>query len=194
MPVISCSAPIGRWIATQCSDSCSCSAPRTRKKSARSRSSMFTKRTRDRLSVGGALPVARGLNLDAHHGADDEERALDDTDRRDRVALEARVARRVDQVDLPALPLEVADRRGERHLPSLLVLVPVGDGSAGLDRAQPVDRPGLEEHRLDERGLARTAVADDGDVANLPRLRAGMRSTPPRLWTRSFATGSLIGR
>ena len=48
MPVSSCSAPIGRWMATQCSLSCSCSAPSTRKKSARSRSSMFTKRTRER--------------------------------------------------------------------------------------------------------------------------------------------------
>src|SRR5580765_2892002 len=49
MPVSSCSAPIGRWIATQCSESCSCSEPSTRKKSARSRSSMFTNMTRERL-------------------------------------------------------------------------------------------------------------------------------------------------
>ena len=50
MPVSSCSTPIGSSIATQRSESCSCSAVRVRKKSARSRSSMFTKTTRDRPS------------------------------------------------------------------------------------------------------------------------------------------------
>ena len=84
--------------------------------------------------------------------------------------LEAGVARAVDQVDLAALPLEVSSDAGERHLPALLVLVPVGDRGAGLDRAQPVRLPGLEEHRLDERGLPGPAVSDDGDVADLPGL------------------------
>src|SRR4051794_7246935 len=46
-PVSSCSAPIGSWIATQRSDSCARAASRTRKKSARSRSSMLTTITRD---------------------------------------------------------------------------------------------------------------------------------------------------
>src|SRR4051812_47335022 len=46
-PDSSCSAPIGSWIAIQRSESCSCTDPSTRKKSARSRSSMFTKTTRE---------------------------------------------------------------------------------------------------------------------------------------------------
>ena len=46
-PVSSCSLPIGSWIATQRSDSCWRAASSTRKKSARSRSSMLTKRTRE---------------------------------------------------------------------------------------------------------------------------------------------------
>ena len=41
------------------------------------------------------------------------------------VADETRVARRVDEVDLASLPLEVRDRGGEGHVSSLLVLVPV---------------------------------------------------------------------
>ncbi len=49
IPVSSCSEPIGRWTATQCSLSCSCRAPSTRRKSARSRSSMLTKTTRESL-------------------------------------------------------------------------------------------------------------------------------------------------
>ena len=86
------------------------------------------------------------------------------------VAAEAGVAGGVDQVDLAPLPVEMADRRGERHLAPLLVLVPVGGRRALLDRAEPVDRSGLEEHRLDERGLARPAMADDGDVTDLSGL------------------------
>ena len=88
----------------------------------------------------------------------------------DGVGLEAGVAGRVDQVELAALPVEVRERRGQRHLAAVLVLVPVGDRRAGLDRAEPVRRLGLEEQRLDERRLARPAVADDGDVADLPGL------------------------
>ena len=118
----------------------------------------------------GARPVARRLHLDAHHRADDEERSLDDAERRDGVTLEAGVTGRVDQVDLASLPLEVADGRGERHLPPLLVLVPVADRRARLDVAEPIRRPRLEQQRLEERRLSRPAVSDDGDVADLARL------------------------
>ena len=55
----------------------------------------------------------------------------------------------------------------------LLVLVPVGDGRALLDDAEPVRGTCLEEHRLDERGLAGAAVTDDGDVADLSGLDCG---------------------
>ena len=48
MPLNSCSWPIGMLIATQFSESCSCIADSALKKSARSRSSMFTKTTRAR--------------------------------------------------------------------------------------------------------------------------------------------------
>ena len=118
----------------------------------------------------GTRPVTRCLHLDAHHGADAEERAFDDAQRCNRVALEAGVAGCVDQVDLASLPLEVTDGRRERHLAPLLVIVPVADRGARLDRAQPVRRLGLEEQRLDERGLSRPTVSDDGDVADLARL------------------------
>src|SRR5438874_1943902 len=118
----------------------------------------------------GALPGAGRLHLDAHDSADHDERSLDDPQRGDHVALEAWVAGRVDQVDLAALPLEMTEGRGQGHLPLVLVVVPVAGRIAGLDRAEPVDRAGLEEHGLDERGLTRRAVADDGDVADLSGL------------------------
>ena len=123
----------------------------------------------------GARPVPGGLNLDAHDRADTDQRTFDDVQRRDRVALEARLTRGVDQVDLAALPLEVAERRGDGHLARLLVLVPVGDGRALFDDTEAVRRLGLEEHRLDERGLAGASVTDDSDVADLAGLDCGHR-------------------
>ena len=88
----------------------------------------------------GPLPHAARADLDAHHRADDDERAVRDGQRSDRVTLEAGVARRVDEVDLPPLPLGVRERRRERHLPPLLVLVPVGDRVPRLDGSEPIDR------------------------------------------------------
>src|SRR5262249_62039928 len=89
---------------------------------------------------------------------------------RDGVTAEARVAGGVDQVDLPVLPLEVAERGGQRHLAALLVLVPVGGRRARLDGPKPVDGTGLEEHRLDERGLSGRSVPGTGVVADLSGL------------------------
>src|SRR5581483_471951 len=77
---------------------------------------------------------------------------------------------RVDEVDLAALPVEVEERAGERHRAPVLVLVPVGDRAALLDRAEPRRLSRLEEQRLHERGLPDPAVTDDGDVADLPGL------------------------
>ncbi len=76
------------------------------------------------------LPEAGRLHLDPGDCRDDHDRTLDDVERSERVGLESRVARRVDQVDLPALPFEMAEGRGERHLAPLLLLFPVGDRRA----------------------------------------------------------------
>jgi hypothetical protein len=49
------------------------------------------------------------LHLDAHDCTQDEHRPFDDAQSGDRIALEAGVAGRVDQVDLSALLLDVLD-------------------------------------------------------------------------------------
>jgi hypothetical protein len=67
----------------------------------------------------------------------------------------------------------VTDRRGERHLALPLLFLPVRNRRAGFDRAEPVRRAGLEEHRLEERRLSDSTVADDGDVADLSGLDSG---------------------
>ena len=153
MPVSSCSVPIGRWTATQRSESCE-RMPSRRAEEIGALAVEHVDEDHARVTARvGALPEARGADLHAHHRGDDDERSLHDPQSRDRVALEPGIARRVDQVDLASLPLEVGQRGLERHLAALLVGIPVGRG-ARLDRPEPVDRPGLEEHRLDQRGLA----------------------------------------
>ena len=116
---------------------------------------------------------ARRAHLEPHHPVDDDERALDDAKRAPCLALEARVARHVQQVDLAVLPRRVGERQRDRHPPLLLVLVPVADGGAGVDRAEPVDLVGLKEQRLDEGRLAGATMADDCDVADLSGLDCG---------------------
>ena len=81
------------------------------------------------------MPVAARLHLDPHHAADGDEGSLDDVECGDRVTLEARLPGSVDEVDLPALPVEMAERRGDGHLTLLLVLVPVRDRRPLLDFA-----------------------------------------------------------
>ena len=180
MPVSSCSAPIGRWIATQCSLSCSCSAPSTRKKSARSRSSMLTNRTRERSLRRRALQLRAVCTSTPITPLTTNSAPSTTRMRGDRVSDEARVARRVDQVDLAVLPLGVADARGERHVSSLLVLVPVGDR-----RAPPRSCPSRFV------APAWNSIASTSDVFPVPRCptTATLRifpgswaMHPPRLW------------
>ena len=87
----------------------------------------------------GELPGARRSDLDAHHGGDRHERPLDDARSAAQLALERRVARDVDEVDLPVLPVGVLERHRDRELTLVLVLVGVRDGRAGLDGAETVD-------------------------------------------------------
>ena len=122
--------------------------------------------------VGEMLHAGRA-DLETHHGVDDDERPFDHAQRTPRLALEARVAGNVDEVDLPVLPARVSERERDRHLPLLLVLVPITDGRAGVDRSEPVDLVGLVEQSLDEGRLAGSAMADDGDVADLSGLDCG---------------------
>ena len=129
----------------------------------------------------GALPDPSRPDLDAHDAAEHEQRPLDDAERAARLALKARVAGDVDEVELPVLPLRVRERERDRHPPLLLVVVPVGDRRARLDRAEAVRLARLEEQRLDERGLTRASVADDGDVADLSGLECGHARRPPRI-------------
>ena len=54
--------------------------------------------------------------------------------------------------------------------------------------------PRLEEHRLDERGLAGAAMTDDGDVADLSGLDCGHAGAPPGLVSGDLSEASVVER
>jgi hypothetical protein len=118
------------------------------------------------VELGGALPQAQRRRLDAHDGVHDEDRGLADPQRAERVGDEARLPRRVQEVDLPLAPGERRQRRGDRHLPCSLVRIRVRRRGPVRDPPETVDRPGLEEERLVQRRLPAATVADQGDVAD----------------------------
>ena len=77
------------------------------------------------LELVTAAPEPRGHDLDARHARDREERALHDTQRAQGVGHEARIAGRVEDVELVALVLGVQQRARDRHGAPLLVVVVV---------------------------------------------------------------------
>ena len=147
-------------------------AARARGRSRRARGRACSRRRRATRPSSSARSQTRGrLHLDAHDAA-----------RRRRARPRRRAARRSRRPGSPASPgvsirliLRPCHSTWQSEAESDIcrrcssssqseTVVPC------LDGAEPVDRAGLEEHRLDERGLPGPAVADDGDVADLPWL------------------------
>src|SRR5581483_2452508 len=75
-------------------------------------------------------------------------------------------AGRVDEVDLLLVPLGVGEAGRERVLAGDFFLVEVGDGGAFVDFAEAVHHAGIGEDGGGELRFSRTAVTDDGDVAD----------------------------
>ena len=110
---------------------------------------MLTKRTRARSSSSARFQTRPVPTSTPITPLSDEERALDDAERAACLALEARVARNVDQVDLPALPLGVRERErrstssaAARRRPSPRPSSPLRSCRAGSSR-----RPGTAAPR-----------------------------------------------
>ena len=118
------------------------------------------------VKFSGALPEPVGVDLDAHHGVDDEHGRLADPERAQRIGDEAGVPRRVEQVHLAVEPLKRGQRQRDRHLAGLLIGVGIGHRGAVDDRAEPVGHPGLKQDRLVQGRLTGAAVADEGHVAD----------------------------
>src|ERR1700731_3757239 len=91
-PLHSCSLPIGISVATTCCPNAALSVSSAVEH-------VDEQHPRD-VMLGGDLPQPARADLDAHHAVDDEDRRLADAQRAERVGDEARLAGRVEQVDL----------------------------------------------------------------------------------------------
>ena len=157
--VMLCSAPIGISVATTCGPNASLSESSVRKKSARSRSSMFTKTSRatcsscarsHRRRVETSTPITPLTTKTA----DSHTRSAPSAS-----AMKRRLAGGVDQVDLDVAPLERGQRRRDGHAAGLLVLVGIRDRRTVSHRTEPVRRAGLEHQGLVQRRLPAPSVA-----------------------------------
>ena len=160
------SSPIGSSSGATPAPSRSRSWSRVRGNEARSRSSLLTKTMRGRPELGGRLPEPDRLHLGPGHRAHHEHREVGHPQRRQRLALEVGVARRVEEVDAVALPHDRGQRQRQRLAAPLLLGLAVAHRRAVLDPAEPRHEAGLEQHGLGQRGLAGAAVADQRHVAD----------------------------
>ncbi len=124
---------------------------------------------------GAAAPRRLRADLDAVDGTDHEHGEVGDGEGGVDLTGEVGVAGSVEEVDLVRrrlagggvgrLPLQRGDRQGDRHLALDLLRLGVTDGGALVGAPRPWEHAGPVEQRLGERGLAATAVADEGDVS-----------------------------
>ena len=104
--------------------------------------------------------------IDAAHRAHHDGHRLDRLEHRQRLAEEVRVAGRVDDVDVHALVVEAADGGVERVLQALLLRIEIRHRGAALQAAARAYGAGLQQQRLQQRGLARAGLTDQCDVAD----------------------------
>src|SRR5207249_9154161 len=69
--------------------------------------------------------------------------------------------------DFVLLPMEMVKRRGDAHLVSDFLGLEIEEGGAVVHAPEPAYFARREQQRIGERGLAHTALAENGDVADL---------------------------
>ena len=116
------------------------------------------RQTSNSFRVCGSMPFAASSTITTLSTA--SERAVG-------VFAEVLVARRVEQRDVVPVELELERGRADRDAALLLHLHPVGDGVAlrlaAADGAGQLDRAGVEQQLLGQRGLAGVGVGNDGE-------------------------------
>ncbi len=122
------------------------------------------------LVLVGQAPVGLGLRLHPGDAVEHHHGAVEHAQRTGHLDGEVDVSRRVDHVDLVALPLGGHRRRLDRDAALALLLHVVGGGRAlaflGVVHVDDlVLAPGVIEDAFGGRGLARVDVRDDADVA-----------------------------
>ena len=176
-PPKSCSSPMGSWTGPTWVPNAFCSSSSVRSNEARSRSSLLTKNAR-------GTPASTASSQTTSCWTSTPSTA--DTTKTQQsaarigalhVADEVRVPGRVEDVDLDAVPLD--RRHGQRDADAAVDLlgIVVRHGVAVLDLAHPGERPGREQHGLEERRLARCRCGRP--AARCGCCRARRRSSRP---------------
>ena len=112
----------------------------------------------------GLAPHRFRLRLDARHGVEHRDRAVEHAQRALHFDGEVDVARRVDDVDAVIAPEAGRRGRGDGDAALLLLLHPVHDGGAFVHFADLVRDAGVEQDPLGRGGLAGIDVGHDADV------------------------------
>ena len=119
------------------------------------------------LVLVGLAPDRLGLRLDARHGVEHGDGAVEHAQRALDLEREVDVAGRVDDVDAVAVPLARRRRRRDRDAALLLLDHPVHRRRALVHLADLVRLAGVVEDALRRRRLAGVDVRHDADVAVL---------------------------
>ena len=112
------------------------------------------------------------LGLHAAHGAEDEDRPVQHAETSLDLDGEIDVARRIDEVDVVAVPLDRGSGAGDGDAALALQfhVVHGGAGAAAFDLLHAVDAAGVEEDPLAEGGLARVDVGGNADIAEFRQV------------------------
>ena len=86
------------------------------------------------------------------------------------LADEVRVARRVDEIDLIVTPFAGSELQVDRHATALFLRLTVEDTRVLFHAAEALDRARIEEAGIEQARLARLAMADDGNIAQVGTL------------------------
>ena len=102
--------------------------------------------------------------LHAAGGGNHDQRRIRDRQRRNHLADEIRIARRVDKIHLAAAPLDSRQRAGNTQLPLALLRLIVESRSPVVHLSEAARRARVEKRRVQNARLARPAMTDDGDI------------------------------
>ena len=124
-------------------------------------------------AVAAHLPVDRQrLGLHPPYGAEDEDGPVQDAEASLDFHREIDVARRIDQVDVVAVPFHGGGGAGNRDtaLSFQVHVVHRGARAASLDFLDAMDAAAVVQDPLAERGLARVDVGRNADVAEFAEV------------------------
>ena len=115
-------------------------------------------------------PCLLRLDFDARRRRDHDEGAVGRRQGILDLADEVRIARRVDEIDLIVTPFAGGELQVDRHAAALFLRLTVEDTRMLFHAAEALDRARIEKAGIEQARLARLAMADDGNIAQVGTL------------------------